>query len=604
MAGAIEDYALIGDMHTAALVHRGGSVDWLCLPRFDSPALFAAILGTAEHGRWLIAPADPEARATRRYLEGTGVLETVWTTSTGRVSVLDLMPVGDGRADVVRRVEGLEGTVSMRQEWVVRPGYGAIVPWVTRPTTDTLQAVAGPDRFVLRGPQLPRAEGPHHAGAFDVGPGHVATYTLTWSPSYEAPPEPLDVEARLQLTVEESRAWLARGSQYRGAHRELVERSLLTLRQLTHRATGGIVAAPTTSLPEDIGGERNWDYRYCWLRDASLTLIALHRAGFGDEGLLWRDWLLRAVAGDPRAIQIMYTVDGARDLWERELPHLPGYADSQPVRIGNAASGQHQADVLGEVMVALDLIRETAEARLGPGAPTTQGATAWPLLRTMLCGLEDTWAEPDHGIWEIRGPQRHFTHSRVLSWAAFDRGVRAVERHGLEGPVERWREIRDRIHDEVLSRGVDPARGCFVQHYDTDEVDASLLVLPVLGFVPGDHPAMLRTLEAIEQDLLVDGLALRYRTSTGVDGLSGDENTFVACSFWLVSAYVAAGRQEDAERLFERLAGMANDLGLYAEELDPRTGAHLGNFPQALSHLALVDAALDLAGAHDDPPRD
>jgi GH15 family glucan-1,4-alpha-glucosidase len=598
----IKDYALIGDMCTAALVGRDGSVDWLCLPRFDSPALFAALLGTPEHGRWLLAPEDDRTRCVRRYVEGSAVLETEWATAEGRVRVTDFMPVADGHADVVRRVEGLEGTVRMRHEWVVRPAYGAVRPWVTRPTPDTLQAVAGPDRLVLRGSHLPDAEDGHHVGTFDVGPGHQVTFILTWSPSYETPPMPLDVDARLQHTITESRTWLSDGCHYEGPHRELVDRSLLTLRLLTHRATGGIVAAPTTSLPEDPGGERNWDYRYCWLRDAALTLITLQRAGFGEEGRLWREWLLRAVAGDPHDIQIMYGVDGGRDLWERELPHLPGYAGSRPVRIGNAAAGQHQADVLGAVMVALDLIRSGALDDEGLAPP--EAATAWPLLRTLLEGLEDSWAEPDHGIWEIRGPRRRFTHSRVLSWAAFDRGVRAVEEHGLEGPAERWRELRDTIRAEVMERGVDPARGCFVQHYGTTEVDASLLVLPVLGFVAGDDPVMLRTIEAVESDLLVEGLALRYRTSTGVDGLSGEEATFVACSFWLVSAYVAAGRMDDARELFDRLAGMANDLGLYAEELDPRTGAHLGNFPQALSHLALVDAALDLAAAHDEPPRD
>ena len=380
-------------------------------------------------------------------------------------------------------------------------------------------------------------------------------------------------------------------------------RSLLTLRLLTHRTTGGIVAAPTTSLPEDEGGQRNWDYRYCWLRDAALTLITFHRAGFVDEGRQWRDWLLRAVAGDPGDLQIMYAVDGARDLWERELPHLPGYADSRPVRIGNGAAEQHQADVLGEVMVALDLVRSDVLSRPGAaGREPAEVATAWPLLRTLLEDLEQTWSDPDHGIWEIRGPERHFTHSRVLSWAAFDRGIRAVEEQGLVGPVERWREVRDRIRTEVVTRGTDPVRGCFVQHQETTEVDASLLMLPTLGFVDGDDPAMRATLEAIERDLLVEGLVLRYRTSSGVDGLDGDEHTFVACSFWLVSAYVAAGRLDDAGRLFDRLASMANDVGLYAEELDPVSGRHFGNFPQALSHLALVDAALDLATAREGRP--
>ncbi len=596
MALPIEDYAVIGDSATAALVGRDGSVDWLCLPRFDSPACFAALLGEPGNGRWLLGP-DGEFTSSRRYLEDTAVLETTFTTPTGTVRLVDVMPVGDRRADLVRRVVGVSGTVRMRHEWVLRTGYGKIMPWVTRAQmhgTDVISAVAGPDRFVLRGSRLPRAADRRHADVFDVSAGDELTFATTWVPSYHEIPPFLDVEPRIEATAARSQRWASYCS-YDGPYRDTVVRSLITLRLMTHGATGGIVAAPTTSLPEDFGGVRNWDYRFCWLRDASLTLEALLACGYSSEARLWRDWLLRAVAGDPDDLQIMYAVDGARDLPERELDHLPGYAGSSPVRIGNGAVTQKQTDVLGEVMVALEMARELC-------VPET--ADSWELQRALVDGLAEHWDEPDNGLWEIRGPRRHFTHSRVMVWVAFDRAVRAVETHGFDGPVDRWRSLRDQVREEILARGYDAGRNTFTQHYDTREVDASLLVLPLVGFVDGDDPRMLGTIEAIEKDLMQDGLLHRYRTETGVDGLPGDEHPFVACSFWLVSAYAKAGRLDEAHALMRRLLGLLNDVGLLSEEYDPVAQRMVGNFPQAFSHLALVGAAVHLAAAdpaHRDP---
>ncbi|CAA9392443.1 MAG: Glucoamylase [uncultured Nocardioidaceae bacterium] len=589
----IEDYAVVGDTQTAALIGRDGSVDWLCLPRFDSPACFAALLGTSDHGRWLIGPAD-EAECSRRYVGDSAVLESTYKTATGTFRVTDVMPVADQRADLIRRVEGLEGTARVRHEWVVRLGYGAIRPWVTRDEHGgeaIITAVAGPDRITLRGSRLPRAHDGRHEDEFEISAGEVMAFSTTWRPSHLPFPKFLDLEARIATTTQAFQDWADR-CHYTGPHRDAVVRSVLTLRLLTHGTTGGIVAAPTTSLPEEFGGERNWDYRFCWLRDASLALESLLRCGYRREVELWRSWLLRAVAGDPQDLQIMYTVDGGRDLPERVLGHLPGYAGSRPVRIGNAAVDQRQTDVLGEVMAALHLARQKG---------VHDDASTWALQRALVDELADHWDEPDNGLWEIRGNPRHFTHSRVMVWVAFDRAIRACEEHGLDGPVERWRQLREQVRAEVLERGVDPVRGCFTQHYDTTEVDASLLVLPTMGFIAGDDPLMLGTIAAIENDLMRDGLLLRYRTETGVDGLIGDENPFLACSFWLVSAYAAAGRVEDAERLFDRLIGLRNDVGLLAEEHDPRTGRHAGNFPQAFSHLTLVNAALDLAEAERRP---
>ncbi len=589
MALPIEDYAIVGDTETAALIGRDGSVDWLCLPRFDSPACFAALLGDESHGRWLLGPAG-EAESTFRYVGHSAVLETTHRTPTGTVRVVDAMPVNDGRADLVRRVVGVEGTVRMRHEWVVRFGYGRIRPWVRRTEahgTPVLSAIAGPDRLNLRGDRLPRAVDHVHADEFDVSAGDELAFATTWVASHHPLPRPLDIADRLSDTLEAHENWAARCS-YAGPDREAVIRSLLTLRLLTHSGTGGIVAAPTTSLPEDFGGVRNWDYRFCWLRDAALTLEAFLACGYSVEARLWRDWLLRAVAGDPCDLQIMYAVDGGRDLPERELDHLPGYAESRPVRIGNGAVSQRQTDVLGEVMAALHVAR-------GLGLEDTRDS--WALQCALVDELGDTWEKPDHGLWEIRGPQQRFTHSRVMVWVAFDRAVRAVEEHGLPGPVERWRALRDEVRAEVLENGFDEARNTFTQHYDTVEVDASLLVLPTVGFIAGDDPRMLGTIEAVESDLMENGLLLRYRTETGVDGLSGDEHPFLACSFWLVSAYAQAGRLDDARALMDRLLALPNGVGLLPEEYDPVVGRFAGNFPQAFSHLTLVGAAIHLEQA-------
>jgi GH15 family glucan-1,4-alpha-glucosidase len=586
----IEDYAVVGDSRTAALVGRDGSVDWLCLPRFDSPACFAALLGGPEHGRWLLAPTAG-ARCERRYVGDSAVLESTYTTASGMVRVVDAMPLGEDRADLVRRVEGVEGRVTMGMEWVVRFGYGRVRPWVRRRDDrgeEVLTAVAGPDLLVLRGPRLPRPSDGRHVDEIEVRRGDTLTYSMTWQPSHRRVARCLDVEASLAETPHRWEAWAAR-CRYDGPYRAEVVRSLLTLRLLTHQETGGIVAAPTTSLPEQPGGERNWDYRYCWLRDAALTLTALLRCGYSEEARGWRDWLLRAVAGDPEDLQIMYTVDGSRELPEQTLRHLPGYDGARPVRVGNGAVCQRQADVLGEVMSALALGRRH-------GLPGDENA--WAMQRALVDDLARHWRRRDHGLWEVRGRPQHFTHSRVMVWTAFDRAVRAVETEGLPGPVDRWRRTRDRVRAEILAKGVDRERGTFTQHYRTREVDASLLVLPTAGFVEGDDPLMLGTIAAVEEDLGRDGLLLRYRNETGVDGIDCDEGAFVACSFWLVSAYAAAGLLDRAHALMDRLVGLVNDVGLLSEEYHPDTGRFAGNHPQAFSHLSLVGAALDLAEAH------
>ncbi len=586
----IEDYAVLGDTGTAALVGNDGSVDWLCLPRFDSPACFAALLGTPDHGRWLIGPADESATCARRYVGNSAMLESTYTTDTGVMTVLDLMPLNDQRADIVRRLIGLEGSVRVRHEWVVRFGYGKVRPWVRREDMhgmEVITAVAGPDRLILRGPRLPRAVDGRHAEEFDLHAGEELTFSTTWVPSHHPLPEPLQFEDRIEDTVKASELWSAMCS-YDGPYREAVIRSLLTLRLLTHGGTGGIVAAATTSLPEEIGGERNWDYRFCWLRDASLTLEALLESGYADEARLWRRWLLRAAAGDPQDLQIMYAVDGGRDLPERTLDHLPGYEGSTPVRIGNGAVNQRQTDVLGEVMIALEMGRDVG---------LEESSDSWSLQRKLVEELADHWEQPDNGLWEVRGPLRHFTHSRVMVWVAFDRAIAAVEKHGLEGPVDRWRELRDLVREEVLTKGFDTERNTFTQHYDTHEVDASLLVLSDVGFLEGDDPRMLGTIEAIEKDLMRDGLLLRYRTQSGVDGLSGDEHPFLACSFWLVEAYALAGRVDDAHALMRRLLALQNDVGLLSEEYDVTNRRFVGNFPQAFSHLTLVGAANQLQRA-------
>ncbi len=586
MALPIEDYALIGDRRTAALVGTDGSVDWLCLPRFDSPACFAALLGDDSHGRWQFVPVD-DYTVERSYVGDTALLETTFTTGTGTLTLTDLMPTNDGRADLVRRLRGVSGTVRVRHEWVVRFDYGKVRPWVSRHRDnngEAIVAVAGPDKLVLRGPRLPVAVDGRHVDEFDVHEGDQLSFATTWVPSWTDTPVAADLDDSIRRTRAEEEMW-SRGCPTDVPQRGLVVRSLLTLRLLTHGETGGIVAAPTTSLPEDFGGVRNWDYRYCWLRDASLTIEALLTAGYEDEARLWRKWLLRTVAGDPEDLQIMYAIDGARRLPERELDHLPGYELSTPVRIGNGAVDQLQTDVLGEVMIALEQAREGG---------VEESSFSWSLQRTLVDHLADRWDLPDHGIWEIRGERRHFTHSRVMVWAAFDRAVRAVEEHGLDGPVERWRRVRDDVRAEVLARGVDRERLTFTQHYDTTEVDASLLMIPLVGFLPGDDRLVLGTIDAVVEDLTREGFLMRYRTGTGVDGLPGDEHPFLACSFWLVSAYAMAGRDAEAIELFDRLCALANDVGLLSEEYDVGHGRMAGNFPQALSHLTLVQAALRL----------
>jgi GH15 family glucan-1,4-alpha-glucosidase len=589
MSLPIEEYALISDCFTGALVGKDGSIDWLCLPRYDSSSMFGALLGTEDHGRWLVAPVDASAKSTRRYEGDTMTLITRWRTGDGEVEVTDTMPMGDHRADVIRRVRGVRGTVRMQQELRIRFGYASAVPWVRKDTAEhpsALVAVAGPDAIVVRGPVLHATDHAHH-GEFAVKAGETVDLTLTWFPSHRATPEALDVDHALEQT----RSWWTRwaeGCNHDGPYRDEVVRSLLLLRALTHLETGGIVAAATTSLPEAFGGERNWDYRYVWLRDASLTIGVLLAHGYDDYVDHWRDWLLRAIAGDPADLQIMYGLSGERDLAERELTSLPGYQGAHPVRIGNGASTQFQADVIGEVMIGLDRGR-----RLGNG----ETRFSWALQRALMGYLEEHWREPDHGIWEIRGEPQTFTHSRALVWAAFDCAVRAVERDGLEGPVVRWRTLRDEVRADIEANGFDRVRGTYVQHYGTREVDASLLQLAQVGYVDWEDPRMLGTVRAIEQDLLRHDLVLRYRTEQGVDGLPPGEHPFLACSFWLVEQYAHSHRLDDARRLMDRLVSLANDVGMLSEEYDVEGRSQAGNTPQALTHLTLVRAADAIAAA-------
>lgn len=582
MPDPIEDYALIGDCHTAALVGRSGAIDWLCLPRFDSPSLFGALLGDEAHGQWTLQPSAEAECVDRRYEPGTFVLVTRWRTADGEVEVTDVMPHGDRRADVVRRVRGLRGSVPMQQSLRIRFDYARAMPWVRQVGTDdhpALIAIAGPDAVIVRGVRFRAADHAHRA-EFTVREGEAVDTVLTWFPAHRRAPEPIDVDAQLNRTRRWWREW-AQKCAAPGAYDDHVVRSLLILRALTHEDTGGIVAAATMSLPEEMGGSRNWDYRYVWLRDAALTLEALMLHGYDAEAAAWRDWLLRAIAGDPDDVQIVYGLSGERHLVEYELPSLPGYRGSAPVRVGNAAYTQFQGDIIGEVLVALARARSLGIAEDG---------FSWPLQVALLGYAEANLDRPDTGIWEIRGPHRVFTHSRAMLWAAFDRGVRAVREHGLQGPVERWERCRDQLRAEILDRGVAEG-GWFVQHAETEETDASLLQLAHIGFVAYDDPRMIATIARIEQTLLRDGLPLRYRTESGVDGLPGDEHPFLACAFWLVENYALGGRLADAEALMDRLVGLANDVGLLSEEYDVAERRHMGNTPQALSHLALVRAA-------------
>jgi GH15 family glucan-1,4-alpha-glucosidase len=585
----IEDYALIGDLQTAALVSRGGSIDWLCFPRFDSGACLAALLGTEENGRWVIEPAEAPQRVSRRYRGKTLVLETEWETSTGVARVIDFMPPRGTAPDVVRIVEGVRGRVRMRTELVIRFDYGSIVPWVRRTNGQALIAIGGPEALVFRTPVTIRGEDLRTVSDFVVLARERVPFTLTWFPSHAELPAAIDPEHALRDTEEYWRRFCDR-STYNGDWSEVVRRSLMVLKALTYAPTGGIVAAPTTSLPEQIGGVRNWDYRYCWLRDATLTLLAFFNAGYVEEASEWRQWLLRAAAGDPADLQIMYGVAGERRLTELELAWLSGYERSQPVRIGNEASEQLQLDVYGEV---LDALFEGRAHGLRSEAP------AWALQRKLLEHLETAWRDPDDGLWEVRGPRRHFTHSKVMCWVAFDRAVRSVETQRLDGPVERWRELRDEIHAEVCRRGYDPSIASFTQSYDSKSLDASLLLIPLVGFLPVSDERVQGTVDAVQRTLMRDGLVLRYLSEeSNVDGLPPGEGVFLPCSFWLVDCLELLGRHDEAHALFERLLGLANDVGLFSEEYDPVERRLLGNFPQAFTHLALVNSAFNLAHHH------
>ncbi len=591
----IEDYALIGDCETAALVGRDGSIDWLCWPRFDSQACFAALLGTAEHGRWLMAPADDEAYSTRRYRPGTLILKTRFETETGSVLLVDFMPPRGACSDVVRLVIGERGTVPMRMELALRFDYGSVVPWVSRLDDGSLRAVAGPDMVALRTPSELRGESMKTISEFSASAGETVPFVLTYRASHLTVPDPIDPMAALADTEAFWSEWSGRYQPAATAGniplpdhwREAAERSMITLKALTYAPTGGIVAAATTSLPEWIGGTRNWDYRFCWLRDSALTLFALMTGGYLDEARAWRDWLVRAMAGSADQMQIMYGLAGERRLEEWEVDWLPGFEGSRPVRIGNAATSQVQLDVYGEVMSLLH------EARLG-GLPETD--QAWSIQKGMLERLETLWREPDFGIWEVRGPARHFTFSKMMAWVAFDRSIKSSEMFGLdECPIERWRAVRDEIHADICAKGFDPEVGAFTQCYDARDLDASLLLLPLFGFLPDGDPRLRSTVEAIERDLVVDGLVRRYHTSDVDDGLPPGEGAFLACSFWLAGAFLQLGRVDDARALFERLLALRNDVGLLAEEYDPVGRRQLGNFPQAFSHVALVNVAQRLA---------
>jgi GH15 family glucan-1,4-alpha-glucosidase len=583
----IEDYALIGDMQTAALVGRNGAVDWLCLPRFDSPSCFSALVGNETHGRWLLAPNGEVRNQTRRYRPGTLVLETDFETAEGSVRVVDFMPRrGNGPPRLMRIVEGLSGRVPMRLELALRPDYASIVPWIES-APDGAVATAGPDAFRLTTPILLEVKEGTIRSDFVVAEGDRERLTLTWHLSYEETPPVEDADSALARTQAWWRDWSARCT-YEGSYRDAVLTSLIALKAMTFETTGAVIAAPTTSLPEEIGGVRNWDYRYCWLRDSALALEALLSAGYTEEAIDFRDYLLRIGTGDPRAIQIMYGIDGQRRLTEFELEALPGYEGSKPVRVGNAASEQFQLDVYGEVI---------GVGFLGSTVTGTIEERFWPRWRAVVDYVETIWREPDDGIWETRGPRRHFTHSKVMAWVVFDRAVRLAERFALEAPLERWRQTRHQIHEEVCKRGYDRERGTFTQYYGSEELDASVLNIPLVGFLPGSDERVTGTIDAISRELGRDGFVSRYSTSDTDDGLPGDEGQFLACSFWLVSALALNGRVEEARALFERLLALRNDLGLLAEEYDVSRQRQVGNFPQAFSHLTLIGAATAISAA-------
>lgn len=583
MASPIEDYALLGDARGAALVDRTGSIDWLAVPDFESPASFAALLGTEHNGHWRLAPAGDVISVNRQYLDGTLLLETEYETAEGTVAVIDCLTPCTRNPTLIRVVEGRRGRVTMDVLLRIRFDYGSIVPWVRR-VDGRLLAVGGPDGLVMDTPVSLHGEDHSSRATFAVDAGERVPFTLAWFGSHQDPPDPVDVDWSLRKATDWWLDWSAQTT-YDGAYADDVAQSVRVLKALTHEPTGGIVAAPTTSLPELVGGARNWDYRFCWLRDSTFTLTALLLAGHEEEAAAWRDWLVRVVAGDPARLQIMYGTHGRRRLTELELDWLPGYADSAPVRVGNGASGQFQLDVYGEVMDTIHLARREG---LAPDDD------AWHIQGELLEFLEGHWNDPDDGIWEVRGPRQHFTHSRVMAWVAADRAVKAVEQSGLEGPVDHWRRLRDEIHDDVLRNGVDD-RGVFVQHYDTTALDASLLLVPLVGFLPPADERVRATAEAIERELTEDGLVLRYRPDDAAnDGLEGGEGAFLLCSFWLADNLALLGRQGDAKVLYERLLGLRNDVGLLSEEYDVAAGRMLGNFPQAFSHVAMVNTAMNL----------
>ena len=581
----IEDYALIGDLQTAALVSRGGSVDWCCFPRFDSGACFASMLGDADDGRWLLAPAGRTRASARRYRHDTLVLESTYETDQGSVRAIDFMPPRGRAPDIVRIVEGLSGSVPMRFELVIRFDFGHIVPWVRR-VDDALLAISGPDALCLRSPVETHGEGMTTVAEFTLNEGDRLGFVLTWYPSHEPLPDPVDPEQALRDTEGYWLDWAGCLSSAGDYHTEINE-SLVVLKAMTYAPTGGIVAAPTTSLPESIGGARNWDYRFCWLRDATLTLLAMLKGGSREEAEMWSQWLLRAVAGDPADIQIMYGLAGERRLDERTLDWLTGYEGSRPVRVGNAASQQLQLDVYGEIMDAI------YQLRVDGAAPDDN---VWSLMRALLGWLEDGWRREDTGLWEVRGPLRHFTHSKVMAWVAFDRAVCSSDDFGLDGPVERWRELRDEIHDDVLTHAWSERKQAFAQSYGSDDLDASLLLMPHLGFLPATDERFGSTIEAIRRELMVDGLVIRYRPRDdgAVDGLPFDEGVFLPCSFWLADVLAMQGDVDGARELFERLLDLRNDVGLLSEEYDARAGRMLGNFPQAFTHLAIINTAFVL----------
>jgi GH15 family glucan-1,4-alpha-glucosidase len=584
MTQLIEQYALIGNNATAALVGLNGSINWLGFPRFDSRACFAALLGTPENGRWIIAPLTEHPQVKRQYRQGTLVLETEFSTPEGTVVVIDCMDRRGENQDLVRIVRGLRGGVSMQMELVLRFDYGTVIPWVTRIADGRLQAVAGPERVFLDTPVELRGEDLRTRAEFTVNAGEEIPFVLTWSQSFSATPARTDAQHVVDKMTKSWQKWSS-GFTGDGPYAEAVLRSLITLKALTHHRTGGIVAAPTTSLPEEIGGERNWDYRFCWLRDSTFTLYALLESGFINEARAWRDWLVRAIAGDPGEMQILYGVAGERRITEIELPELPGYQSSRPVRIGNAAAHQLQLDVHGEVLDSLYQARKKG---------LEASDAAWSLQKSLIDHLENIWTHPDEGIWEVRGPRRHFVHSKVMAWVAVDRAVRTIEEFGEEGPLARWKKLRSDIHDEVCLLGFSKDLQSFVQYFGAKELDASLLMLPLVGFLPVEDPRIEGTVAAIERGLLKDGFVARYNTHSGVDGVPGNEGTFLPCSFWLVDVYVLQGRIQEARELFERLLAIRNDVGLLSEEYDPREQRQLGNFPQAFSHLSLVNSAYNL----------